>query len=104
MRYGNFTAKDTFNAAAANILSELKEAIEVSGLEIDTKPNKDGEVIETATIKTTDGTLYSTISVSAIQQLYALAEMLEDGETDLKIEVVRRTSTQGNQYIQLQLV
>lgn len=104
MRYGDFTAKDTFNSAASMKLSELEETINVIGLEIDTKPDKDGVAVETATIKSDANDLYATISTSAIQQLYALGEMLESGKTGLAIQVVHRKSAQGRDYIQLQLV
>ena len=104
MRHGDFTAKDSFNSAASGKLSEATDAITVVGVELSEKPDKDGVVTNTATIKSKNEELYSTVSASAIQQLEALADMFDDGDKELTIKVVHRTSGQGRDYIQLQLV
>ena len=103
MRYGDFTAKDSFNSAAAAKLSSLEQTITVTGIELDEKPDKDGVVTKTATLKTDKGDLYATVSASAIQQIEALADMFEEGGTSFDICVVHRTSGAGRDYIQLQL-
>lgn len=103
MRYGNFTAKDSFNSAASGKLSSLTEAITVTGIELSEKPDNNGEVVKTATLKDSEGVLYATVSPSAIQQIEALADMFDEGGTEFVISVVHRTSGAGRDYIQLQL-
>lgn len=103
MRYGNFTAKDTFNSAASGKLSECNEPIIVTGLELSEKPDNNGELTKTATLKTDKGDLFATVSASAIQQIEALADMFDDGETEFNISVIHRKSNAGRDYIQLQL-
>ena len=103
MRYGDFTAKDSFNSAAADKLSSLDTTITVTGIELAEKPDKDGAVTRTATLKTNEEKLYATVSASAIQQIEALADMFEEGGTSFDISVVHRTSGAGRDYIQLQL-
>lgn len=103
MKYGNFTAKDTFNSVGASKLSDVATPITVVGLEIEERPDKEGTLVTTATLKDNEGTLYGTISPSAIQQITALGQMFEEGMADATILVVHKKSAQGRDYIQLEL-
>ena len=103
MKYGNYTAKDTFNSVGAAKLSDEATPITVVGLEVEERPDKDGVAVVTATLKDKEGNLYGTISPSAIQQIHALGQMFEEGMTEATILVVHKKSAQGRDYIQLEL-
>lgn len=103
MKYGNYTAKDTFNSVGAAKLSDVATPITVVGLEIEDRPDKDGVVVTTSTLKDKEGNLYGTISPSAIQQIGALGQMFEEGTAEATILVVHKKSAQGRDYIQLEL-
>lgn len=103
MKYGDFTAKDTFNSVGASKLSDIATPLTIVGLEIDVRPDKDGVAVETSTLKDNEGKLYGTISPSAIQQIKALGQMFEEGMAEATILVVHKKSAQGRDYIQLEL-
>lgn len=90
-----FTAKDEFNAAAAEGLKNAKNnIIEVKDLMI--KENIEGKAV--AYLKTSDDTLYATISSTVIEQSLALFDMLP-----AKILVKGQASKDGNEYLTLEL-
>lgn len=93
-----FTAKDEFNASSATPIKMAKNGV-IEVTDVMVKDKADGETV--GYMKTTDGTIYATISATIIEQLVALAEMVQAGP--LTVMVVPKTSNGGREYFMLEL-
>lgn len=103
IRTKEITAKDMFNATTSQPIKETNgEPIKVVGLWVKERTEEDGKVTEVAYLKRDDGEIFATISTTIIEQLEALAEMLQDGPCDVK--VITRKSNAGREFLQLMLV
>ena len=98
-----FTAKDEFNAANSTPIKMAKNAvITVVDLMVKDKlPDDDGKVETVGYLKAEDGTIYATISSTVIEQMIALADILNEGPQD--VLVVPKTSNGGREYFLLEL-
>lgn len=101
--FGNYTAKDKFNSVGSLKLSEQTQNITIVGIEIEEKPDNDGVLRPSATIKGEDGTLFGTVSEVVITQLEAIGQMFSEGEKSVTVKVNHRTSGQGRDYIILEM-
>ena len=103
LRTKEINAKDMFNASTSAALKELgDEPIKVTGLWVKAREDEDGKVKEVAYLKREDGEIFATVSSTIIEQLEALAEMLEEGPCEVK--VITRKSNAGREFMQLMLV
>lgn len=94
-----FTSMDLFNSSSAIPIKDmLDQEIEVSAICVVDRLSGD----TVGYIKSTDGTLYATISVTILDQLAPLADMLEMGQRPT-IKTIERKSNGGRTYYQLQL-
>ena len=100
----NFDAKDVFNTSNAKSLNDLEDGTEVNvyGIYITEKPDKDGVVKPVCYFKS-DDCIYGTISNSVISSAVAIPELLVDGEP-LAIRVVKRKSANNRKYNLIELV
>lgn len=98
-----FTAKDEFNSASATPIKLAKNSvITVTDIMIkDKMPDEDGKVETVGYLKSSDGTIYATISATVIEQLVALFDILKEGEQNILI--VPKTSNGGREYFMLEL-
>lgn len=95
----DFTSKDLFNASSATPINTIEgQEIEVSAVCIMDKV--DGTTV--GYLKGVDGKIYATISATVMEQMSALADMVE--AEPQKIKVVAKTSNQNRTYYQLELV
>lgn len=95
IRTNGFTSKDLFNAGSATPLKEAEgKTLEVK--DICVKENAEGQQV--GYIKTTDGTVYATISQTVVEQVKTLAEMLP-----AKVNVISKRSNAGRNYLMLEL-
>ena len=95
-----FTAKDFFNSTSATSIKEV-EGKEIKVVAVAIKNRADGEE-QAGLLKAEDGTIYVTTSVTIMEQLLALREMVEEGSQTVKI--VGRTSNNNRTYYLLELV
>ena len=104
IRTKEFTAKDMFNAATATPLKTMiGKVISVAAIWVCERPDNDGVVQVVANIKSSDGTIYGTISETVIRSVLAMPEMLEEMSTiDIKVE--ERAGNKGRSYLVIQLV
>ena len=103
IRTKEITAKDMFNASTSLPIKETNgEPIKVVGLWVKERVDDDGKTTEVAYIKREDGEIFATISTTIIEQLEALAEMVEVAPCEVK--VVTRKSNAGREFLQLMLV
>lgn len=104
IRTNKFEAKDMFNAATAMPLkSAIGQTLEVEALWITERADADGVLQVVGNFKTTDGTIYGTISETVIRSAIALPEMLEVNDV-VKVRVEERAGNKGRSYLVLQLV
>lgn len=103
IKTANFTAKDEFNATSATPIKAVKNSvIRVTDIMIKDKlPDENGKVETVGFLKAEDGTIYATISVTVIEQMLSLPELLRDGALD--ILVVPKTANGGREYFVLEL-
>lgn len=95
-----FTAKDMFNSTSATSIKDV-EGKEIKVVAVAIKNRADGEE-QAGLLKAEDGTIYVTTSVTIMEQLLALREMVEEGSQTVKI--VGRTSNNNRTYYLLELV
>ena len=103
----NFTAKDNFNITGAETLESVKgKTLRVVGSALGLDVSHDtGEEVATGYLKTEDGTIYSTISPTAMQSITALIDMLMDAPNEVfEIRVNEKKSKGGRDFIVLSLV
>lgn len=94
-----FTAKDRFNTASATPIKEAKGTI-IKVKDVMVTENTEGEAV--GFLKTSEDDIYATISVTVIDQLVPLIDILqEDGEQE--IAIITKTSEAGNEYFMLEL-
>lgn len=102
IRTREFTAKDMFNSATAMPLkSAVNQTLEVVAIWVCERPDLNGEVQVVANIKTSDGTIYGTISDTVIRSVLALPEMLEEGPVSINVE--ERPGQKGRSYLVITL-
>lgn len=102
IRTKEFTAKDMFNSATAMPLkSAINQTLDVVAIWVCERPDLNGEVQVVANIKTTDGTIYGTISDTVIRSVLALPEMLEEGPVSINVE--ERPGQKGRSYLVITL-
>lgn len=102
IRTREFTAKDMFNSATAMPLkSAINQTLDVVAIWICERPDLNGEVQVVANIKTSDGTIYGTISDTVIRSVLALPEMLEEGPVSINVE--ERPGQKGRSYLVITL-
>lgn len=103
MVFGNYSAKDKFNSIGSQKLSDVIAPIVIVGMEIESRPDKDGVITDAATIKAEDGALYGTVSAVVIKQLEAIGQMFEEGTKSVTVTITHRTSGNGRDYILLEM-
>lgn len=98
---GNLTKKDLFNARSASLkLSDETAKINVTGCAIAKDADEDGKMRDVGYIFS--GTkVYGTVSATAIEGISMLIDMIEDGETDIRVTVLKRSSAAGREFISL---
>jgi hypothetical protein len=102
IRTREFTAKDMFNSATAMPLkSAINQTLDVVAIWVCERPDLNGEVQVVANIKTSDGTIYGTISDTVIRSVLALPEMLEEGPVSINVE--ERPGQKGRSYLVITL-
>ena len=99
-----FTAKDEFNASSAIPIKEVKgETLNVKDVMVTEKfDEKENKNVIVGYIKTDDEQIYATISVTIINQLLALVEMVEDGIQTVSVH--SNQSNSGREYFMLKLI
>ncbi len=104
VRTKGFTAKDMFNAATAiSLKNVIGETLKVVAVWICERPDNNGEVQVVANLKTSDGTVYGTISDTVIRSALALPEMLEESKSiAIKVES-RPGKEEGREYLVITL-
>ena len=103
----NFTAKDLFNVMSAKVLGKsVGETITVIGVALGKDVSHDtGEEVNTAYLKCDNGTIYSTISSTAITAVDALVDVFADEEgAPQKVYIDSRKSNAGRDFIVLVMV
>lgn len=99
-RTSGFTTKDLFNVGSATPLKNVSgQTLTISAVCVATKA--DGELA--GYMKDDKGAIYATISNSVIDQLQALAELVEESGAQ-GVKVLERTSNAGRTYFMLELV
>lgn len=108
IKTAGFTAKDEFNTASATSIKMVKNTVikvtdamvkETTKLVETEDGAKDSNIV--GYLKTEDGTIYATISGTAIEQIIALVDLLKEGPQD--ILVATRESSKGREYFMLEL-
>lgn len=100
VRTTNFTSKDKFNIGSATPLKNVcGQTLNITAVCVAEKA--DGEIA--GYMKDDKNTIYATISNSVIDQLVALAELVEE-EGTIAVRVLERTSNAGRTYFLLELV
>ena len=95
-----FTAKDLFNSSSATPIKDVAgQTLDIEAVAI--RDKVDGQTC--GYLKASDGKIYATISQTVIEQLVALAEMVDEGGA-LKVTVVPKQSNGGRTYYMLELV
>lgn len=99
-----FTAKDEFNSANCTPIKLAKNSvIRVSEIMIKDKlPDEDGKVETVGYLKAEDGTIYATISVTVIEQLLSLVDIINT-EGAQNVLIISKTSSKGLEYFLLEL-
>lgn len=101
----NITAKDMINAKNSSV--QLKSApprFTCTGLAITTDVDREtGEMREVGYVVASDGTVYGTISSTAISSIDAIISAVEDGDIELPCDlgVALRKSNAGREFITL---
>lgn len=102
------TAKDIINAKTASLkLQTAPEKINVRALAITQDLDKDtGDPRDVGYLFTEDGTVYGTVSATAISTISATADAITDGDLELPLtfKVSLRNSAAGRQFIALSVV
>lgn len=99
----NFTAVDRLNAKTGTSLKDVVgEQITVDAVAVLDKPTTTGND-HVGVIKAADGKIYTTISVSAIDTLSDVIDILNSGEisTAIDIKIEQRRSAKGRDFINL---
>ena len=102
----NFSKKDELNSIGATSLQEIAgQIINISGIAIDERPDRDGVARDVGLIKTSDGTIYSTISDTVIRGLWSISDYMEDeGLDSVDIRVNQKEAKSGRNFLILQIV
>lgn len=95
-----FTAKDMFNSTSATSIKDVN-GLEIKVVAVAVKDRADGEE-QAGLLKAEDGTIYVTTSVTIMEQLMALREMVEEGTQ--KVKVISRKSKNDRDYYLLELI
>lgn len=98
IRTKGFTVKDEFNSANATPIKAVKNSV-ITVKDVMVKDKTTGETV--GFLKGDDDTIYATISDTVIEQLVALAPMVESNPQD--VLVVPKTSNGGREYFMLEL-
>lgn len=98
----NVTKKDIINMQACSV--SLKDAngeeINVSGVAVCEDINEKGETVRKGFIIAPDGTVFGTVSATAIRSIDGIADLLSDGE-NVTVSVDMRTSKNDRDFIVL---
>lgn len=103
----SWSAKDTFNIIKGTSLADaVGSTLEISAAVIgEDLSNDTGEIVNTGYIKTTDGTIYNTISKTARQQLDALCDMIDDeGAITVKVCNQKCKNDQRREFVYFEMV
>lgn len=95
-----FTAKDMFNSTSATSIKDVN-GLEIDVIAVAVKDRADGEE-KAGLLKAEDGTIYVTTSITIMEQLLALREMVE--ESTQKVRVISKKSNNNRDYYLLELV
>lgn len=102
----NITNKDKFNMKMCNPLKDLAgSTVELAKAAIGKDVSSEsGEVVETGVIITADGTVYGTISRTAIDLIDAIIDLHEDEpDSTMNIRIVTRKSNANRDYLVLEI-
>lgn len=100
----NFTKKMAVNISSATSMQDMAgETVHgLTACAILTDVDREtGEEKQVGVVVTHDGT-YSTISASVIDQLYDVIDLLDEGE-DMDMEIIRRTSKGGRDFLNIRV-
>ena len=102
----NFTSKDTLNAISAQPLQSIKnKTITISGMAIDNRPDRDGQVVVVGYIKTSDGSIYTTISDTVIRGIDALIDyVVDEGVDTVDVKVATKKSKNNREFFVLEVI
>ena len=102
----NFSAKDQLNAIAALPLQAIKgTTITLSGIAVDNRPDRDGQVITIGYLKDSEGNIYTTISDTVIRGLLALIDYMSDeGIDEVDVKIATKKSKNNREFYILELV
>ena len=102
----NFSAKDQLNAIAALPLQAIKgTTITLSGIAVDNRPDRDGQVITIGYLKDKEGNIYTTISDTVIRGLLALIDYMSDeGIDEVDVKIATKKSKNNREFYILELV
>lgn len=99
-----WSKKDTINTSASVALQEIAgETINVEAVAIGEDADADGEIKEVGYIKAEDGTIYGTISATALRSIDNIIDLLSDGEA-VSVKVVMRKAKSGRDFITLMVI
>ena len=86
-----WTSKDTFNTVKSKSLADCdNQTITIAAIAIGNDiSNEDGRTVEAGYIRSADGQMFNTISKTALQQLDALIDMMEEGE-EFTVKICRQ--------------
>lgn len=101
----NFESRDKFNikAGAKSLKDAVGEKLVVKKACIGLDTDKDGTEVTAGAIITDKGA-YTTISVTAVDLISDLIEMIDEEEDELTVMVESRTSNNDRDYLVLSLV
>ena len=103
----NVTVKDVINARTASVkLQTAPETFSVRAIAImNDKDKSTGEERPVGYLFAEDGTVYGTVSATAIDTINAVAESVNAGDLELPLifKVSLRTSAAGRQFIALSI-
>lgn len=102
----NFTSKDKLNAIAALPLQSIKgNTITLTGIAVDDRPDRDGQVITIGYLKDSEGNIYTTISDTVIRGLVALMDYMCDESLDeIDVKIATKKSKNNREFYLLELV
>ena len=102
----NFSSKDQLNAIAALPLQSIKgNTITLTGIAVDNRPDRDGQIVTIGYIKDADNNIYTTISDTVIRGLQALVEyMSEESLDEVDVKIATKKSKNNREFYILELV